>query len=230
VSPRPAVLVAGNKRTMTPVPVAVVATMVLAGLAGCGSSRVTGEGPVQSETRNADPFTRIEVSGGISVTVRIGPTQALEVSAQENILPVIATDVEGDTLRIRSTESYSTSEGVEVAVATPALVGISMSGGSRGRIEGLDAERLDIGLSGGAGLTATGTATSVALNMTGGSRASLENLTASTITLDLSGGTTATVQASDRVSGSASGGSRVSVLGDAQLNVEVSGGGEVRRD
>jgi hypothetical protein len=66
--------------------------------------------------------------------------------------------------------------------------------------------------------------------MTGGSRASLENLTATTITLDLSGGATATVQASDRVSGSASGGSRVSVLGDAQLNVEISGGGEVTRD
>jgi hypothetical protein len=215
---------------MKPVPVAIAATIVLAGLAGCGSSRLTGDGPVQSETRKADAFTRIAVSGGIGVTVRTGPSYALEVSAQENILPVIATDVEGDTLRIRSTESYSTSEGVEVAVATPALVGISMSGGSQGRMEGLDAERLDIELSGGASLTATGTATSVALNMTGGSRASLENLTATTITLDLSGGTTATVQASDRVSGSASGGSRVAVLGDPQLNVEVSGGGEVTRD
>jgi len=215
---------------MKPVPVAIAATIVFAGLAGCESSRLTGDGPVQSETRKADAFTRIAVSGGIGVTVRTGPTPALEVSAQENILPVIATDVEGDTLRIRSTESYSTSEGVEVAVTTPALVVISMSGGSQGRMEGLDAERLDIELSGGAGLTATGTATSVALNMTGGSRASLENLTATTITLDLSGGTTATVQASDRVSGSASGGSRVSVLGDPQLNVEVSGGGEVTRD
>lgn len=230
MSPPPTVLVAENKRTMTPVPVVIVATMMLAGLVGCGSSRVTGEGPVQSETRKADAFTRIEVSGGIGVRVRMGPTHAIEVSAQENILPVIATDVEGDTLRIRSTESYNTSEGVEVAVATPALVGISMSGGSHGRIEGLDAERLDIELSGGAGVTATGTATSVALNMTGGSRASLENLTATTITLDLSGGATATVHASNRVSGSASGGSRASVLGDAQLNVEVSGGGEVTRD
>jgi hypothetical protein len=230
VSSPPTVLAAGYKRTMKPVPVAIAATIVLAGLAGCGSTGVTGEGPVQSETRKADAFTRIEVSGGIGVTARIGPSYALEVSAQEKILPLIATDVEGDTLRIRSTESYSTSEGVEVAVATPALVGISMSGGSQGRMEGLDAERLEIELSGGAGMTATGTVTSVALNMTGGSRASLENLTATTITLDLSGGATATVQASDRVSGSASGGSRVSVLGDAQLNVEASGGGEVTRD
>jgi hypothetical protein len=215
---------------MMPVPVVVAATIVLAGLAGCGSSGVTGDGPVQTETRKAVAFTRIEVSGGIGVTVRTGPTHALEVSAQENILPVIATDVEGDTLRIRSTESYSTSEGVEVAVTTPALVGISMSGGSQGRIEGLDAERLDIELSGGAGVTATGSATSVGLNMTGGSRASLENLMATTITLDLSGGATATVQASDRVTGSASGGSRASVLSDAQLDVEVSGGAEVTRD
>jgi hypothetical protein len=230
VNPRPTALVAGNKRTMMPVPVVVVTAIALAGLAGCGSSGVTGKGPVQTETRKAGAFTRIGVSGGIGVTVRIDPTQALEVSAQENILPVIATDVEGDTLRIRSTESYSTSEGVEVAVSTPALLGISMSGGSQGRIEGLDAERLDIELNGGAGVTATGSATSVGLNMTGGSRASLENLMATTITLDLSGGATATVHASDRVSGSASGGSRTSVLGDAQLDVEVSGGAEVTRD
>lgn len=212
---------------------AVVATIVFAASsAGCtsGTSGVTGEGPVQSETRQTDTFTRIDVSEGIGVTVLIGPAQPLEVSAQENILPVVATDVEGDTLRIHGSESYSTSEGVEVAVVIPTLLGISMSGGSQGSIEGLDTETLDIELSRGASVTATGSASSVALNMSGGSRAGLEDLIAQTITLDLSGGAAATVQASSEVSGSASGGARVSVLGDAQLNVEVSGGSEVTRN
>lgn len=214
---------------MTRLPLAVAATIVLAASsAGC-TSGVTGEGPIQSETRQTDAFTRIDVSGGISVSVLIGPAQPLEIRAQENILPVVATDVEGDTLRIHGTEGYTTSEGIEVEVVIRTLLGISMSGGSQGSIEGLDAENLDIELSGGAGVTATGSASSVALNMSGGSRADLEDLIAQTITLDLSGGAATTVQASSEVSGSASGGARVSVLGDAQLNVEVSGGSEVSR-
>lgn len=217
----------GSKRMTMTLSATALATMVVAGSSGCGASRVTGEGPVQSETRQAGSFSQIEVSDGIGVTVRIGPAESLEVSAQESILPIITTDVEGDTLQVGSSEAYTTSEGVEVVVVTPALDRLSMSGGSQGLVGGLDVQRLDIELSGGAGVTAMGASDSVTLNMTGGSRASLEDLAAETIILDLSGGANATVQASDEVSGSASGGSRVTALGDAQVNVEVSGGAEV---
>jgi hypothetical protein len=198
--------------------------------AGCGLFRVTGEGPIQSENRQADAFSRIEVSAGIGVTVRIGSARSVEVRAQENILPIIATDVEGDTLLIRSTRSYSASEGVEVTVVTPMITGISMSGGSQGHIEDLETERLDVDLDGGAGLTVTGVASSLALDASGGSRAELGNLSATTITLDVSGGSIATVQASDEVSGSASGGSRVTVLGDPEVSVGVSSGAHVAQD
>jgi hypothetical protein len=202
--------------------------IVLAAItAGCGLFRVTGEGPIQSENRRADAFSRIEVSAGIGVTVRMGPARSLEVRAQENILPIIATDVEGGTLRIRSTRSYSASEGVEVTVVTPMIAGISMSGGSQGHIEGLETGSLDTNLDGGARLTVTGVASSLALDASGGSRAELGNLSANTITLEVSGGSTATVQASDEVSGSASGESRVTVLGEPEVSVDVSSGARV---
>jgi hypothetical protein len=197
---------------------------------GCGLFRVTGEGPIQSETRQADAFSRIEVSAGIGVTVRMGPGRSLEVRAQKNILPVIATNVEGDTLRIRSTRSYSASEGVEVTVVTPTVAGISMSGGSQGHVDGLETEHLDLDLSGGAGLTVTGAAGTVALDASGGSHAELANLSATAITLDISGGSTVTVHASDQVSGSASGESRLTVLGDPEVSVEVSSGAHVAHD
>jgi hypothetical protein len=59
------------------------------------------------------------VGAGRGVTVRMGPATSLEVRAQENNLPIIATGVEGDTRRIRSTRSYTASEGVEATVVTP---------------------------------------------------------------------------------------------------------------
>jgi hypothetical protein len=197
-----------------------------AGLAGCNR----GSGEVKSETRQASAFSRIDVTAGIGVTVRIGSAQTLEVRAQENILPLIATDVQGATLRIHSTQGYTTSEGVHVTIVTPALAGISMSGGSQGQIAGIAADDLEIELSGGSGLTASGTARTVTAKASGGSRGTLSDLSATTVTVVMTGGSTAIVRASEEVRGSASGGSRVTVVGAAKLNVQASGGSDVRRE
>jgi hypothetical protein len=203
----------------------ILGMMPIWSMAGC----TRGDGPVMSESRDVGAFTRIEVSGGISgVTVQIGQSGSLEVRAQENILPLVSTEVEADTLTISSTsQSFSTSQGIDVVVVTQTLDEISMSGGSQGQIEGVDAASLTVKLSGGSQITVMGTADTVELEASGGSSANLEDLAATAMTLDVSGGSNATVQVSDTVNGSASGESQVTVHGGAQLNVEVTSGAEV---
>jgi hypothetical protein len=209
------------------------AALVVVGVvtAGCGPLTGTrGEGPVTTETRQAASFTKIDASYGINVTISVGPAKPLEVHAQANILPIIETSVDGGTLRILGTKEFSPSQPVEVVIVTPTLAGISLSGGSHGRLTGLEAERLDIILSGGSELTASGSSVDVSLTSNGGSVAQLAELSARTVSLELSGGATVTVNASDEVSGSASGGSHATVRGSGQLNVTSSGGAEVRHE
>ncbi len=203
--------------------------LLVATLSACGLVGRQGEGPVTIESRQVTGFTRVDASNGIGVTVRIGETTSVEVSAQANILPIIATELVGNTLTIRSTEAFSGSSGVGVTVVMPAIAGITLSGGSQGVIEGIDAERFEIALDGGAALTATGTATAITLRCSGGSRANLDGLVAETVKVQASGGANATVRASVEVAGSAEGGAHVTVLGDAILNVETSGGASVTR-
>ena len=206
---------------------AAVAIVLMTSLVGCNLVGRAGEGPVKDETRTTAAFTKIEAGNGIGLVVTIGTTPSVVVSAQENILPIIATDVQGDTLRIHSTQGYTTSEAVRVTVVTPAVSGISLSGGSQGTATGLAADRLAIDLSGGSAATATGSATTLALQVSGGSRANLGGLTTKTVTLDLSGGSTAIVNASDTVTGSASGGAHATVLGGGRIDVQVTGGSDV---
>ena len=205
------------------------AVAVIGTTAGCNVTGTRGDGAVKTETRQVAAFSRIETSAGIGISVRIGPAGTLEVRAQENLLPVILTDVENGTLRVRSAHSYTTSEKVEVVVATPSLSGVVLSGGSQGRIEGLDQEAIAIDISGGSRLTAIGEAIDLDLNLSGGSTAGLEGLSARTIKLDASGGSTATVRASERIAGSASGGTTITVLGDAVVNVDTTGAAHVNR-
>lgn len=129
-----------HNATMRFGPLAVVGAMLVGLLsAGCAREVTTaGEGAVETQTRAIEAFTRIEVSYGIGVTIRIGPAAALEVSAQPNLLPIIATDAQGGTLRIRGTREFATTLPPQVVIVTPSLEGIALSGGSLARIDGLD--------------------------------------------------------------------------------------------
>ncbi len=207
--------------TMTALTAAVALTT------GCDATATRGEGAVTSETRQIRGFTRVEAGAGISVSVRIDPTATVEVRAQQNIVPIILTDVTNETLRIHSARSYTSSEPVEIVISTPQLDGIALSGGSHGTVDGLASDALDVSLTGGSQLTASGQSRTVTLDMTGGSTADLEAVSAATISVDLSGGGDATVTASERVQGTASGGTRLTVLGGAQLSVDTSGDAQV---
>ena len=206
----------------------VVAAIAATAVGGCSSiTGRTGTGAVKTETRQAAPFSKIEVGFGIHITVGTGAAKPLEVRAQENILPIIETDVQGDTLRIRGTSEFNSSTAVEVTIVTPTLTGVSLGGGSSAQITGIAADRLEVTVGGGGSITATGTIEALSLTMTGGSDAMLADLAAKTVGIELSGGSTAALRASDEVSGSASGGSHATVAGDARLNVQSSGGAEV---
>jgi Putative auto-transporter adhesin, head GIN domain len=210
----------------------MVVTLVTlsAATTACGMIGTRGEGAVTSETRQTDPFTRIESGTGIHVSIGIGQASPLEVRAQGNILPLIETKVSDGTLRIQHSKAFTSSEKIEVLVATPALERIVLSGGSRGTIDGLSSDAFDVELTGGSVLTATGTAKSLSLAVSGGSVAELDDLAVATVDLDLSGGSRVEVRATDAVQGSATGGSRVSVAGGANATVDTTGGSQVEQD
>jgi Putative auto-transporter adhesin, head GIN domain len=207
-----------------------VAAIAAAAVAGCSSiTGRTGAGDVKTETRQASAFSKIDAGYGINVTVAIGAAKPLELRAQENVLPIIVTEVQGDTLRIRGSSEFNTSTPVEVTVVTPTLTSVSIGGGSSAQVTGIAVDRLEVTVGGGGSITATGTVGALSLTMTGGSHAILADLAAKTVSVELSGGSTAGLRASDDVSGSASGGSHATVAGDARLNVQTSGGAEVTR-
>ncbi len=72
-----------------------------------------------------------------------------------------------------------------------------------------------------------GRADAVVLAADGGSTADLAKLAVGVIAVALAGGATATVAAERNVIGTAAGGSRLIVLGDPNVSVDVSGGAAV---
>jgi hypothetical protein len=189
-----------------------------------------GGGQRTTETRPAEPFTKIRVGAGIGVALTIGPASPIVISAQSDIVSRVTTTLEGDTLVI-DIEGAIITEAITVTLATPTLESIELSGGAHLDLGAIQTASLAISLSGGSriALTAPGTVGALDLEVSGGARADLADLSVEAANVDLSGGANATINASDAVNGSVSGGAHLTVKGDATLDVESSGGGSVSK-
>src|SRR5215475_389629 len=101
-------------------------SMALAiGLAGCNLSSavggVKGSGITKTEKRSLAPFDSIEVSCHGSIQVHTQGQEGLEISGDDNIIPLITTEVNNGTLYIRSSKEYNSRDNLEIIVSAPDL-------------------------------------------------------------------------------------------------------------
>jgi hypothetical protein len=68
---------------------------------GNGANKVTGNGKISSDTREIQPFKAISIEGVFNIILNQGTKESVKVEADENILPVIITVVENDTLKVK---------------------------------------------------------------------------------------------------------------------------------
>jgi len=98
----------------------------------------TGSGNAASETRAVSGIQAVALRGGIDVVVRQGNSESVQVRADDNVLPLVQTIVDGSgdarTLRVqfKPGESVYTRVPVVVTVDVIKLAAISSSGSGRG--------------------------------------------------------------------------------------------------
>jgi hypothetical protein len=218
----------------------------------CAHESVRGSGHVVRDLRDLPPFESVAVRSGIHATVEIGPQAPVQVDADDNVLPLVVTEVIDNTLEIRFLQGawVRSEEPVRVKVRVPWLrsltasggadlraevdpgdeLDIHSSGGAEVRVRGVHAARLSVEGSGGSRVHISGAVDRMKLRLSGGSRLRAASLSARAVNVQGSGGATAEIRATDELRGSLSGGSSVRLLGRASSRVSTSGGSSVDFD
>lgn len=202
-------------------------------LSGCSSepvspSAVHGIGAIRTEVRSVADFTRLEVRAGIKLELAIGTPAKVELTAQENLLPISTTNVADGMLTVDASRPYSSTDGITVKVTMPALTELALLGGASGSAVGVTETALRIRTDSGAILALSGTADSLDLTAKGGGRLDLAAFTAKDATVDLAGGVKVTLGVSGSVKGSAVGGVALVLHGHpASVDVSTTGGAVV---
>jgi hypothetical protein len=110
-------------------PLVVVTLAVL--FSGCTINigpGVRGSGNMMTETRDVKGFDEIVVNGSGDVTVDVTGTESLEVEAEDNILPLLTTEVVGGRLELGSNGSFSTTRGIHYTITAATLSGVTIRG------------------------------------------------------------------------------------------------------
>lgn len=196
---------------------------------GCGGL-VVGSGRAAEDARTVPSFTRLSVQDAVHATVTVGPSLSLRLRGDDNVLPLVLTEVRGDTLFVHLpplTVVQSSAE-LRLELTVPALAGVEASGASSATITGLATPTFQATASGASRVRASGAATALTLSASGSSRLELDELLAQDAELDASGACDASLRVSAALRGRASGATRVHLHGSTSAGgLELSGGSSV---
>ena len=211
----------------------VLGGLVLTGCSGIqiGNPAITGSGHVTSEPRNVSGFTSISLEGSGNVQVAFGDQESVVVEAEDNLLPLIETFVQGQQLIIREKPltSISATQPINISITMKSLDGVTLAGSGNITVPGLNGDSLKVALPGSGTVRVGGTVNQVDLSLGGSGNIYCDGLKAKTATANLNGSGNITVFASESLNAAINGSGSIRYSGNpASVNKTVRGSGSIQ--
>ncbi len=194
----------------------------------CNSNAVRGSGNAKTESRAVASFSKIDLTGAPDVEVTVGPATSVELTADDNLLPMIETTVSGETLKIGSKGSYSTSLGVKVKITVPSLDALAISGSGNVHVKGLKTGEMEVKIAGSGNITLTGGVDRLRVHILGSGDVRATDLAAKDVQVSVTGSGDAAVRASEQLDARVTGSGSVRFAGNPpQVQKHVTGSGDI---
>jgi len=207
----------------------VLLVAITVALSGCKLHRgLAGSGNRKTEKRDLKSFNAIDTGGAYEINVTCQKPASFEIEADDNILPLIKTEVRDGILFVSNDQEYHSSKSTTLRIALPELNSFSSSGASEVKIADANSTDLKIESTGADSIEAAGKAKSITISSTGAGKIDAGKLTAEKAKVDISGAAKVDVYASEQLDVTVSGVGSVSYSGNPKVvNKNISGIGSV---
>jgi hypothetical protein len=191
-----------------------------------GLKRIVGKGPVMNEERILSSFNKVQSTIGAEINIIESDSFYVTISAQENVLNYLKTNVVNDVLKI-GFDGYSvqTPQKIVLNVHMPEIMKFSLSGAAQ--IES-DLPIPEIVISGSGDVVCKGKTESLNITINGRSTMDLYEMEVNNARVTISGTGTVRVNAVENLDVVISGVGYVYYLGAPNVQKTISGIGEVK--
>ncbi|HEY6805769.1 MAG TPA: head GIN domain-containing protein [Pyrinomonadaceae bacterium] len=190
---------------------------------------VKGSGNRVVQKRDVPAFTSISTGGAFDVEVVVQKTQSVEIEGDDNILPLISSEVSGNKLSITSNSNFSVGEPLRIRISVPDLVAVDVSGAGKFEVSGVKNEKFDIDCNGAPVLKVSGSTKTLNIDVNGAAKIDAQGLHASTGVIESKGISKIDVDVKDHLDVTISGPSVVTYKGDPTVNKTINGPGKAEK-
>jgi hypothetical protein len=183
-----------------------------------------GSGNVVTEKREVSGFTGVDVGGAFKVEIVAGKEYSVEVEADDNLVPLVRTEVEGGVLKIETEKRISSKSELKIRISAPDIDSLESSGVSGIKLSGVKNTALNVQSSGASKINVEGTTGNLTVDVSGASTVDAANLQAENSNVDASGACSVTVNASNEVEAHASGASKIRYTGTPKNVIKKTSG------
>jgi hypothetical protein len=198
-------------------------------IAGC--SGVRGSGKIVTESRNVSGFNAIEFAGDGQLLIEQTGTESLSITADDNILPYLISEVRNGRLILREKEytDLDPTGNIVFKLTTKNLNGIDFAGDGSIDAKGIQSDEFRINISGDGRVTVNGVAERQDVHLSGDGQYTADSLTSKIGDVHLSGDGRAVLVATDKLNVDLSGDGTVEYIGNPVVTQHVSGDGSVHK-
>lgn len=175
---------------------------------------VRGSGNVATEKRGVAGFNSVDVSGVFQVEIVAGKDYSVEVQADDNVLPLVETKVDGNVLHIDLSEKASTRNDLIVRITAPNIERVETTGAAKVTASGISNDSFAIESTGASKVNLSGQTAKLDIEITGASLVDAEQLQAVNVDINASGASKIAVNVSGELHSEASGASKIVYSGD----------------
>lgn len=216
----------------------IVLVLLLVGLlaSACNTFNVgggiQGSGNVIQEDRDVSGFTGVQLNTSGDVTITAGEADALTIEAEDNIMPLLTSEVRGGVLQLGTTpnSSFSTTRGIHYIVTIASLESVELNGSGDINVADFSGDSFSITTNGSGDTTfAAVEVADVSITVNGSGAVELASLSGDTLQVRQTGSGDITVAGqvtSQDVEKPGSGSYHAFDLASATANINVSGSGD----
>lgn len=192
---------------------------------------VKGSGNIVVENRNVTGFSAIEAGGVFHVEAVSQKEFSVQVEADDNLLPLIKTEVRDGVLVLSTEKSIKSRSRIVVRIAGPDINAVDLSGAARMELKDVKSASVKLETSGASKLTVTGETGGLSAELSGASRVDASGLRTENAEIDASGASNASVSVTGKLRADASGASKINYTGNPQsVERNTTGAAKVSQD
>ncbi len=211
--------------------IALVLMLLLGGFVvlGCATEQ-RGSGTMASVTRDVSGFNEVALNGVGNLTIRQTGSESLTIEAEDNVLPEISTEVEGNRLTIETEyDMPAPTQPINYELTVRDLSALELPVAANVDASDISTDSLDVTISGAGNMKIAGEADSQDIEISGAGDYQAEDLESEEAEIDISGSGKAVVRVSDHLHVEVSGSGSVEYIGNPTVSRDITGAGEVRR-